>query len=827
MLTCRRRLAFNPFRKSPQMLLIVSVVACVVAAAAAAAPSLVTEGGAKISTFGYPHGIMRLTIVPDGRFVYQPSDIIVPSPVEIVPEATETSARTWIAQHGHCELKFFEEESRITSLYSCRGTELISAASSSIASDPPHVTFSFPAAKTMYGLAEHAADLPLRPGSTYELYNRDADQYALNSTKSLYGSIPFIMAYSATASSGVLFLNAAETDVHILDNTAVPSCTWKPEVGAVDIFFLPGPTPAQVQQQHASLTGPTMLPPYFSLGYHQCRWSYMNTKDCLSVDEGFDHHNMPYDVLWLDIEHTHEKNYFTWDNRTFPEPRVLTDALASKGRKLVTIKEPSVKRDSGYAMHNEAAARNYYVKNANGTDFEGHSWPGLSSWPDFLNYRTREWYAKFFHDDNYPGGSRDIHTWVSMNEPSIFDGPNGTLAKTAVHTLDSGEKVEHRYLHNAYGLYSVISAYKGALEAAGSAEHPERPFLLTRSFFSGSQRYAAMWTGANVARWDHLQNSIPELLSISVSNYPFCGADVGGFLLEPEEELFVRWMQASVFMPFYRANAHLDSSRREPWTFSLDAQNHIRNALALRYALVPYLYTAFYFAHIEGSTIMRPLIYEFPAEEELREVQNTFMFGPSVLVQPVVSRNATRATVKLPKSAIWYNYFTGEASRGGDYQMMADISTIPMFLRGGHIVPMKLRLRRSTWAARLDPFTLYVALTSHGNSDGKLYLDDGATFDYQQGSYIRCLFNFSKNTLTSLSSSGTPQHGGAFLATNMVERVVILGYQGKPTGVFLTSTEDGTEVTNSLDFERVRNSIIIRKPSVAVTANWTIRIETE
>ncbi|GET87716.1 alpha glucosidase II subunit, putative [Leishmania tarentolae] len=811
-------------RRSPMSPTILALV-LLLATVASSVPVVTTEGGLALEAIGYPNDVMRLTVKPGVKWTYQPEGIILPAGVALHPIKGDGD-KQWSIPHGDCLLTVSLASVYVRFEFSCHGKSFVEATAFSDAMAAPEVNFTFPAAQAMYGLAEHAADLMLRGGRVYEMYNKDPFHYSVNSTEALYGAIPFIMAYAPQSTCGVLFLNPSETNVSISADSAVPSCQWKPEVGVIDIFFLPGPTPAKVQQQHATLTGATVMPPYFSLGLHQSRWSYLNMKDCLSVDEGFDIHNMPYDVLWLDIDHTDKKKYFTWDPYTFPDPKALSDALASKGRKLVSVRDPHVKRDKEYYVHKEAQNGGHYVRDSSGRDYIGKSYPGNSSWPDFLNTRTRDWYSQLFHDNRYPGGSRDIHTWVRTNEPSVFSGQGGTMAKTVVHTLDNAQTVEHRFVHNAYSFYSVQAVHKGMVEAGGPDAVPERPFILTRSFFAGSQRYAAMWTGENTAAWEHLENSIPELLSLSISNYPFCGCDVGGFFFDPGEELFVRWMQAGVFVPFYRAHAHLETKRREPWTFSTEAQSLVRSALALRYALLPYLYTTFYHAHVDGNTIMRPLFYEFPLQSELRDVQNTYLFGPSILVQPVVKPSVTEVTVPLPKEALWYNYFSGELVVK-QHTMPVDKDTIPMFLRGGHIVPMKLRLRRSSFAARLDPFTLFVALDAQGISNGDLYMDDGTTYNYKKGAFVHRIFSFSNQVLRNSAYPDTLGSAGLYNAVNVVERVVIYGYAGRAMKVILSTRVDQTEVATPLEFEQLGNTVIVRKPNVLVAADWIISFENE
>ncbi|CCW61283.1 unnamed protein product [Phytomonas sp. EM1] len=790
----------------------------------------------------YRDGILRLTIKPEKEWSFT-----VPHSVVAEPEAFETPGlnctphdATCVVEHQNCTMviRLSQGASEVIVNYTCVGLPLVSATVDLQQTPRAVVTSTFPSAQTMYGLAEHAADLPLRSGSPYELFNHDAFQYPLNSTNALYGAIPFLMAYSAKATTGFLFLNAAELHVVVRERKAPPEeapprCEWRAEVGPVDFFLLPGPTPAQVQRQHAFLTGPTVFPPYFALGYHQSRRSYLDFKDALSVDEGFDQHHMPYDALWLDVEHTDEGRSFTWDERAFPDAEVLSDALESKGRRLITFISPEVRRVENFTLHEEAEQGHHAIQDAKGEVFKGEGWVGECSWPDFLNARTRAWYAGFFQDRESPGKGRSrTHVGVGMNEPAVRNAPRRTMGKELIHYDDHGHRVEHRSLHNMYGLLSVISAYQGALGAAGEGKAVKtRPFLLTRSFFAGSQRYAAMWTGDNVARWDHLQSTPAELLSLSISNYPFCGSDVGGFYSEPEEELFVRWMQMGIFYPFFRGNANHDTRRREPWAFSEEAQHHVRYALALRYALLPYLYTVFYRAHRHGETVLRPLFFEFPAQEDLWGEQTTFMFGPSLLVSPVVHRKATETTVRLPAREIWYEYSTGEAITGRTtYPMPVTLQTIPLFLRGGHIVPLKLRLRRSTYAARGDPFTLYIALNAKGESRGEFYLDDGTTFHYERGDSLYRRFEFSKYHLRCTKHPEASTNS-TFTVSNVVERIVVMGYNRKPLKIYrVSTTEEGPDpqiAGEPMRFERVGNSIIVHNPRLKIEEDWEIRFEND
>ncbi|CAJ0920474.1 unnamed protein product [Ranitomeya imitator] len=204
-------------------------------------------------------------------------------------------------------------------------------------------------------------------------------------------------------------------------------------------------------QKTRCISGTQMFPPLFSLGYHQCRWNYEDEADVEAVDSGFDDNNIPYDVIWLDIEHTDGKRYFTWDPETFPNPVKMQERLQEKRRKLVVISDPHIKVDPKYPIYKEAKEKGYFVKNVIGQDFEGNCWPGVSSYLDFTNPAVREWYSSQFSFDKYKDSTDVLFIWNDMNEPSVFESPEGTMPKDAVHH----QGWDHRDLHNLYGFYQV------------------------------------------------------------------------------------------------------------------------------------------------------------------------------------------------------------------------------------------------------------------------------------------------------------------------------------------------------------------------------------
>ena len=557
--------------------------------------------------------------------------------------------------------------------------------------------FSFTNFTNIFGLPEHADNFDLDDtttgGEPYRLYNLDVFQYELNERMALYAAVPFVMAHKSDSTVGLLWLNAAETWVDVKktgtggggvmetlgfgsSEQKIPSVEthWISESGIIDTFIMLGKSPKQVSSQYAKLTGVTPLPPFFALGYHQCKWNYRDEADVADVNAKFDEYDIPADVIWLDIEHTDGKRYFTWDPVKFATSTDMINNVASVGRKMVTIVDPHIKVDNSYHIYKNALDADIYVKREDGSNFEGWCWPGNSAYADFFLPKAREYFAEQYKLENYKGSTLDLYTWNDMNEPSVFNGPEVTMHKDAVH---NNGLWEHRDVHNAYGHVNVMATHAGHL---ARSNNEQRPFVLSRSGFAGTQRYAAIWTGDNAAEWGHLKASIPMCLSLSISGISFVGADVGGFFGNPDGELMMRWYQTGAFQPFFRSHAHLDSKRREPWLFGEPWTSRIRAAIRNRYTLLPLWYTLFYENEQTGIPPMRPLFYEFPEESNLFAKEDEYMVGNSLLIRPVTDAGATSADVHLPKGALWYNYFTGKPMESGvQHTGKANVCTRPQY----------------------------------------------------------------------------------------------------------------------------------------------------
>ncbi|KAM4690401.1 neutral alpha-glucosidase C [Rhinophrynus dorsalis] len=689
----------------------------------------------------------------------------------------------------------------------------------------------------VYGLPEHADTHRLQntgDGDAYRLYNLDVFGYRISDKMGTYGSVPLLLAHKPLHTCGVFWLNASETLVEINSRAvmqpdfskaapdirkqrAVPQTDvrWMSESGIVDFFLLMGPAPQDVFRQYAHLTGTQAFPPLFSLGYHQCRWNYEDETDVEAVDSGFDEYSIPYDVIWLDIEHTDGKRYFTWDKDRFPNPTRMQEKLKEKRRKLVVISDPHIKVDPDYTIYTQAKDRGYFVKEKGGQDFEGTCWPGTSSYLDFTNPAVRDWYAAQYALDTYKGSTEDLFIWNDMNEPSVFEAPEMTMPKSAVHH----QGWEHRDLHNLYGFYQQMSTTEGLTRRSSGQE---RPFVLTRSFFAGSQRYGAVWTGDNKAEWEYLKISIPMLLTLSVTGITFCGADVGGFVGDPESELLLRWYQAGSFQPFFRAHAIQDSKRREPWLFGADNTRLIKRAIEERYNLLPYWYLLFYQAHVSAEIVMRPLWVEFPKNLEVFGVENQYMLGNALLVIPVLEPGISTVDVLFPGSRErWYDFRKYECVRGPHKQKVGvTLEEIPVYQRGGSIIPMYTRNGKSTGWMDESPYELRVALDSKGSAAGELFLDDGHSFKYlheNMFSYRR--FVFQKNVLSS-SSADTAGH---YLSKSVLEKVLFMGVKRRPSEVTVHTAEGG-KTRVAFTYTPKLCVLTLDSLSLSICADWKIHI---
>jgi alpha 1,3-glucosidase len=694
----------------------------------------------------------------------------------------------------------------------------------------------FPESNHLYGIPEHASSATLKTTfgenahfkEPYRLYNLDVFEYELDETMALYGNVPLVISQSVkTGTTGVFWFNPTETYVDIASSSGSTGTHWISESGIIDVFLLPGPDPSSVYHQYATLTGTTPTPPMFSLGYHQCRWNYKDEKDVYMVHGKFEELDYPYDVLWLDIEHTNGKRYFTWDSSLFPDPKTMQETLADQGRRMVTIVDPHILRDNNYYIHKEATAKGLYIKDKQGEkDYDGWCWPGSSSYLDFTDENVRSWWADQFSYSRYEGSTPTLFTWNDMNEPSVFNGPEVSMQKD----LRNLHGDEHREWHNLYGMLFHRATGEGHIRRSPSEDI--RPFVLSRAFFAGSQKYGAIWTGDNTADWGHLQVAGPMLLSLNTAALSFVGADVGGFFGNPDAELFTRWMQAGAYQPFFRGHAHHDSKRREPWMYGEETMQRLRQAALWRYQLLPFWYTVFHEAEISGMPVMRMMWMQYPETEAIFGVDDQYLIGADLLVKPITAAGVSEVEVLFPTDHLWYDVKSLQivcstiASMSVESRTISSaIDEIPVFQRGGSIIPRKLRLRRSTTTMKTDPYTLFVALDDSYQASGTLYMDDEETLGYSKraecaDASISADLSEGAGTVSAHVNLGSGWSSAVhFLAEDrMIERIVIMGFPSTPKAVSVN------EESLDFSFNKSSNVLVVRKPEVSALRDWSIKI---
>lgn len=670
------------------------------------------------------------------------------------------------------------------------------------------VDIALPFAKTVHGIPERTMSLALsdtigpegKTSDPYRLYNLDVPYYEMAMRMGLYGCVPLLMGRDGESTAAMFWHNTSETYVDVASETNDNGKTahWYSESGRLDVLLLPGPTIRDVFRQYMWLTGAPTMPQHFALGYHQCRYSYMNDEDARNVNAGFGKHDIPYDVLWLDIHHTDGKRYFTWDKERFPDPSGLQQHLMSFGRKLVTIIDPHIKADRAYSIHKDASKGKLYVTepNSEGKAYIGKCWPGDASYLDFTNAKTREFWASRFDAKHYPHFTDALHVWNDMNEPSVFGGPEGTMAKHILHVGD----VEHRHVHNVYGHDMVNATHAGLLAARNESE---RPFVLTRSFFAGSQRYSAVWTGDNVADWAHLAATVPMMLALQLCGIVNSGADVGGFGGNPDGELFARWYQVGAFQPFFRGHSCTGTNRREPWNFAEPYTSVVARAIRERYRLLPLWYTLFA-AVVRGKQSgfedrmvappMRPVWWEFPGA---KDDDVGWMVGDCLLVAPVLRKGVTDHSIELPEGAIWYDLF--DENRPGvamprvqQLTLQASLERMFIMQRGGTIVPRLDKPRRSSSEMRADAYTLSVALDETSGAKGRLYIDDGRSYRFLGGEFLLIEFVYEDDVLSAKRVAGD---GVGAETSTVVSNITVLGFgNARPKSVIVEDREVGFQV---------------------------------
>eukprot|EP00347_Sterkiella_histriomuscorum_P014249 403361604 len=634
----------------------------------------------------------------------------------------------------------------------------------------------------LYGLPERSDTFLLKntdKTDPYRLYNIDLFPHQEWNATGLYSSIPYLTGHSKEFDASILWYNSAETWVDI---RKYPTPNQKnkrlvnfvSETGVLEIFLIASASknsPKKVQNLLATISGFPQLPQYATLGFHYSKWEKQTSANRIVYqNQQFEESQIPVDYFWLDLPYTEDIKYFTFNKKTFSEEDrdKMNHQLSYSQRRMVVITDPHIKQDFNYhvilkgmerqnQIVNDSEYSQIFIQNVHGQTLFGDCWPGNSAWIDYFNEYAQQFWADLYSYNVFNGTNNLYQIWIDMNEPSVFGSQEGTMKKSMIHHNKDKKRFKHGEVHNVYGLMMARATFQGLMQRD---QQMIRPFILTRSVFFGAQKYAAKWTGDNLATYDEMAISINQLLTLGISGIPFVGADIPGFFGQPSDNLFMIFYQLGAFYPFFRAHGHINEKSREPYLQEEIVQEIIKESIFLRYGLIHYLYTQFFIASQTGQPILRPMWHEFPQDENTFNLTEQFMFGDSILFSPKLRKPTQEMSffygpseyhflVKyyLPPSSNWYSYTTKQliiTNQIENNSPLKDLEDNPnffrvnltikdqaIFIKEGSILPIKLhRKKLSLMRAWQMPIRLEVYLDYNSEARGMLYLDDGESHRY-------------------------------------------------------------------------------------------------
>jgi alpha-glucosidase len=674
---------------------------------------------------------------------------------------------------------------------------------------------SMPLDEHYFGLGDKTGPLDRRDQS-FSLWNTDAYRFQ-ETTDPIYKSIPFFMTYRAGRAMGVLLDNTWRTSFDF--GKELPDAYSFGSVGGpADYYVLYGPAAKDVVRAYAWLTGTPPLPPLWAFGFQQSRYSYMTQDRVLEVANKLREDRIPSDAIYLDIDFQEKNRPFTVNTAAFPDLPGMIEELHKKNFHVVAITDLHIANapNQNYHPFDSGVAGDHFVKDANGSIYTGIVWPGPSVFPDFMRQQTREWWGSLYKDLRNTGVDG---FWNDMNEPSVFSTPNHTMPETALHRIDepgfASRTATHAEVHDVYGMQNCRATFDG-LKAIDPGL---RPFVLTRAAYAGTQRYAVTWTGDNSSTWNHLRLATPMIENLGLSGFAFTGADVGGYAGTPSIELLTKWFEVGAFQPIDRDHAEKGKGDQEPWIGGPEQEAIRRRFVEARYGLLPYIYTLAEEASRTGVSMVRPLFLEFPDATPDRHpididtpASSEFMLGPGLLIAPRPFPDEQGPyDIELPPGG-WYDYWTGEkipepaarkpiandpaallAASAMNLSIVPELGKLPVFVRAGSILPIA-PVVQSTGITPSGPLTLRVYPGKQCR--GELYQDDGKTYEYQQGAYLRMRFECTETSYGIALTIGPRE--GSYAAWWKQLRVEIYGW----TSAQATVTMDGRQIEVDSDAQR-------------------------
>ncbi len=651
-------------------------------------------------------------------------------------------------------------------------------------------------AERLYGLGDKTHLQNIR-GHRYTNWGTDEFGYKGDSDP-LYKNINLIYGKTEDHAYGIFFDNSFKSYFDLAKERKDILSFWA-DGGEMNYYFLLGKNLLDVASQYARLTGTAELPPLWALGYQQCKWSYYPESQVRSIAQRMREEQIPCDAIYLDIDYMDGFRCFTWNKEHFPDPKGMVADLKAKGFKTVAIIDPGIKIDYDYEIFTDGLKEDVYCKRSEGAYIQGKVWPGECYFPDFTNPRVREWWSGLFQDLIGNIGLAGI--WNDMNEPAIFDVPSKTFPLDVRHNYD-GHPCSHRKAHNVYGMQMSRATLEGVKKYNGG----KRPLIITRSGYAGMQRYTSTWTGDNLASWEHLFIAHMQTLRLSISGVSFCGSDIGGFIDQPDGELYVRWMQLAIFHPFFRTHSSGDHGDQEPWSFGKTYLKYVKKAIETRYRLLPYMYTCFYQYHAKGLPILRP--FDFMIEDVTLDHNDEAGFlGDHMFYAPVFKQGEICKDVYLPEGQ-WYDYEDHKLYDGGQNHLIATpLSKSPVFVRSGAVLP-HFPLMQYVNPDEINKLILRIYI---GRQEvvSEFYIDELDGFGYKEEQFRLSRFT---TRLTNKTFTIEQSISGTFNPQFEKYTIQIIGLSGSEPSIQIddqNSTEfyfvsaNKIELAGSIDFKKI------------------------
>jgi alpha-glucosidase len=585
------------------------------------------------------------------------------------------------------------------------------------------------AGEHFYGLGDKPSNLNLR-GSRKQMWGSDTYAYGPE-TDPIYKNIPFYIGLHHKVAYGIFLDNTFRSWFDFGSERANVSSFWA-QGGEMNYYFIYGPQALDVSRQYTKMTGTPELPPLWALGYQQSKWSYYPEKTVRNLAAEFRKRQIPCDVIHLDIDYMDGYRCFTWDKQHFPDPAKMISDLRKDGFKTICIIDPGIKVDEGYDVYDDGLQKDVYCRTADGPYYRGSVWPGICNFPDFTRPDVRTWWEDLYKSLMDVGVDG---VWNDMNEPATFE--TGTFPPDIRFDYD-GHPCSHRKAHNIYGMQMSRATFDGVKKHGGG----KRAFVLTRSTYSGGQRYASGWTGDNIANWEHITVANVQCQRLSISGFSYVGSDVGGFVETPSPELYVRWVQLALFHPFLRTHSSGDHGAQEPWSFGPEAEDIVRRMLTLRYRLLPYIYTAFWQYSQFGTPMLRPLFMLNQRDADTHYRQDEFGLGDHLISCPITQPGVSGRWLYLPEG-YWFDFWTDELidSAGEEVWCECGMERFPLYIKAGAVLPMgpPQQYVGEVKTKSLD-LHLYLGKTEEVSL---LYTDAGDGYGYQNEEKVLASFTFS------------------------------------------------------------------------------------